>query len=37
MSDEKRAIKVKFPEFDMNIDNSYQEELDKLIAERIIA
>jgi ribonucleoside-triphosphate reductase len=31
MSDEKRAIKVKFPEFDMNIDNSYQEELDKLI------
>lgn len=31
MSDEKRAIKVKFPEFDMNVENSYQEELDKLI------
>lgn len=31
MAEEKRAIKVKFPEFDINTENPYQEEMDKLI------
>ena len=31
MAEEKKAIKIKFPEFDNNIENSYQEEMDKII------
>lgn len=31
MTEEKRAIKIKFPEFDNNVENQYQEEMDKLI------
>ena len=28
---EKKAIKIKFPEFDNNVENIYQEEMDKII------
>ena len=31
MTEEKKAIKIKFPEFDNNVENIYQEEMDKLI------
>jgi ribonucleoside-triphosphate reductase len=31
MAEEKKAIKVKFPEFDNNTENLYQEEMDKIV------
>ena len=31
MSEEKRAINIKFPEFDNSVENPYQEEMDKII------
>lgn len=31
MMTEKKAIKIKFPEFDNNVENIYQEEMDKII------
>ena len=31
MTEEKKAIKIKFPEFDNNTENPYQEEMEKLI------
>ena len=31
MTEEKKAIKIKFPEFDNNTENPYQEEMDKII------
>ncbi|MBO7079850.1 MAG: hypothetical protein J6W64_08600, partial [Bacilli bacterium] len=31
MTEEKKAIKIKFPEFDNNVENPYQEEMDKII------
>lgn len=31
MTEEKKAIKIKFPEFDNNVENQYQEEMEKII------
>ena len=31
MTEEKRAIKIKFPEFDINVEDAYSEEMDKII------
>lgn len=31
MTEEKKAIKIKFPEFDINVEDAYSEEMDKII------
>ena len=35
MAEEKKAIKIKYPEFDNNEENPYQDEMDKVIDENL--
>lgn len=35
MAEDKKAIKIKYPEFDDNVENPYQEEMDKIIDENL--
>ena len=35
MAEDKKLIKIKYPEFDNNVENIYQEEMDKVIDENL--
>ena len=35
MTEEKKPLKIKFPEFDNNVEDAYSEEMDKIIESNL--